>query len=302
MRNRKSKAPFFKLAGIVTSVLFVCFALACSQGTETAPNVGATVDAAVAATVDAQSAALPSEPTQANLGQAIPTQAPETPNPDLLATLLAAGAVTFEAQSTPTLSAHAPIPTPTPTPLATATPIPFNIKTANCHQEDTGGYEFVGSEGPQSYEPWGVREWYRTTWSGEYPNADQIRCLTSLYDSIEDARWSLNFSTALQRGWWSQEGLLEHRQITVVNIGEDSLAFEIETGRGSLPEYVSVNFLIRRGSAVIHLEAVSDIRNVNPRFRGAARRAFFGSVWNPLINLAHNADGRLLAELDRVSR
>ncbi len=40
----------------------------------------------------------------------------------------------------------------------------------------------------------------------------------------------------------------------------------------------------------------------NPSSRGYARNAFFGSVWNPLIQLAHRADGRLLAELDRVSR
>ena len=157
------------------------------------------------------------------------------------------------------------------------------------------------SEGPDSYEQWGVREWYRTTWSGDYPKADRIRRFTSVYDSIEDARWSLIYSTALQRGEWSQAGLLEHRQITGVNIGEDFLAFEIETGRGSLLEYVSANFLIRLGNVVIHLEAISDIGNYNPSSRGYARIAFFDSVWNPLIQLAHHADGRLLAELGRVA-
>ena len=199
-----------------------------------------------------------------------------------------------------------PMPTPTPVPTTiltpTPTPIPFDIKMANCHQEDTSDYEFVSSEGPHSYELWGVQEWYRTTWSGDYPKSDRIRCLTSVYDSIEDARWSLIYSTAIQRGEWSQAGLLEHRQITEVNIGEDSLAFEIETGRGSLPEYVSANFLIRWGNVVIHLEAISDIRNYSPSFRRNARNAFFGSVWSSLIEIAHHADGRLLAELDRVSR
>ena len=95
---------------------------------------------------------------------------------------------------------------------------------------------------------------------------------------------------------------MEHRQITGVIIGEDSLAFEIETGRGTLPEYVSANILIRRENVVIHLEAISEIGRVNPQFRGAARRAFFGSIWNPLIELAHLTHARLLAELDRVSR
>ena len=173
---------------------------------------------------------------------------------------------------------HTLTPRPIPTPVLTATPIPFDIKMATCRQEDTGGYEFVSSEGPDSYDQWGVQERYRTTWSGDYPKADRIRCLTSVYDSIEDARWSLNYSTALQRGEWSQAGLLEHRQITGVNIGEDSLAFEIEAGRGSLPEYVSANFLIRRANVVIHLEAISDIGRVNPMGRRSARRAFFDSV------------------------
>ena len=329
--------PLLNLAGLATPVLFVCLTLACSQATETAPDVGATVDAAVAATVEAQSVVPPSPLTltiDASLAatlasaagtveaqSAVPSSAP-TPTIDAsLAAALASAAATFEAESavppsapTPTNVGQtilAPMPTtvavpthtltPRPTPTTVPTPTPFDIKMANCHQEDTGGYEFVGSEGPNSYEPWAVWEWYSTTWLGDFP-IYEIRCLTSVYDSIEDARWSLIYSTALQRGWWSQEGLLEHRQIIGVNIGEDSLVFEIETGIGSLPEYVSANILIRRGIVVIHLEAISDIGNYNPSSRGYARNAFFGSVWSPLIEIAHHADGRLLAELDRVSR
>lgn len=357
LKNQKTKAPFLELAWLATSALFVCLTLACSQATATAPDLGATVDAAVAATVEAQGAAPSLAPTKSNLGQAIPTQmltaapiptstptvmpvptltpistptstliatpyptdrltptpyatpdqAPETPTIDLQSMLIEAAA-TFEAGNAATLSAPAPIlappstPVPTATPTPTPAPEPFDIKIANCHAEDTGGHEFVGSEGPYSHEQWGVREWYRTSWSGEYPKADKIRCLTSVYDSIEEARWSLVYSTAIQRGEWVQAGLLEHRQITGIIIGEDSLAFEIETGRGTLPEYVSANILIRWGNVVIHLEAISNIGWSAPSARGAAYRAFFGSVWNPLIELAHLTHARLLAELDRVSR
>ena len=363
LKKQKNKALFLKLAGLATYVLFVCLSLACEQAREPAPDVGATVDAAVAATLQAQSAVPPSAPTPtvdallaatveaqsvvppslltptidaslaATLASAAatfeaesavpPSALPPTIDASLAATL-ASAAATFEAQSavpssapTPTnvgQTTSAPMPTtvavptqtltprPTPTTVPTPAPTPFDIKMANCRQEDTGGYQFDRSEGPDSYEQWGVREWYRTTWSGDYPKADRIRCLTSVHDSIEDARWSLIYSTALQRGEWSQAGLLEHRQIAGVNIGEDSLAFEIETGRGSLPDYVSANFLIRRGIVVIHLEAISDIGGYNPKFRRNARNAFFGSVWSPLIEIAHHADGRLLAELDRAGR
>ncbi len=250
-----------------------------SAPTQTVDALAAAL-ASAAATFEAQSAVPPSAPTQTNVGQATSAPMPTT-------------------VAVPT---HTLTPRPTPTKVLTTTPTPFDIKMANCRQEDTGGYEFDRSEGPDSYEQWGVWEWYRTTWWGDYPKADRIRCLTSVHDSIEDARWSLIYSTALQRGEWSQAGLLEHRQITGVNIGEDSLAFEIETGRGSLPDYVSANFLIRRGIVVIHLEAISNIGRVNPKFRGNARDAFFGSVWSPLIEIAHHADGRLLAELDRPGR
>ena len=368
LKKKKSKALFLNIAGLATFVLFVCLSLACEQAREPALDVGATVDAAVAATLQAQRVVPPSAPTptiDASLATTLASAAatfeaqstvpPSAPTPTVdasLATTLASAAATFEAQSavpssapTPTIDASlaatlasaaatfeaqsavpssaptptnvgqtisAPMPTtvavpthtltPRPTPTTVPTPTLLDIKMANCRQEDTGGYEFVMSEGPDSYEQWGVREWYRTTWSGDYPKAERIRCRTSVYDSIEDARWSLIYSTALQRGEWSQAGLLEHRQIIGVNIGEDSLVFEIETGRGSLPEYVSSNILIRRGIVVIHLEAISNIGRVNPMFRGNARDAFFGSVWSPLIEIAHHADGRLLAELDRVSR
>ena len=248
---------FLKLAGFATSVLFVCLTLACTQGTESAPDVGATVDSAVAATVEARSPDLPSALAQtvdasqaATLASAattseaqstVPSPSPTQTIDASLAATLASAAATFEAQSAvppseparknvgPAIPAPMPttgaaptqelIPTPTLTPVPIATPTSFDIKMANCHQEDTDGYEFVSSEGAYSNEQRGVEEWYGTTWSGDYPKADRIRCLTSVYDSIEDARWSLIYSTALQRGEWSQAGLLEHCQITGVNIG-----------------------------------------------------------------------------------
>ncbi len=98
-----------------TIVILLALTIACSQGTETAPDVGATVDAAVAATVEAQNAVPPSTPAQmidATLAAILASDAdtfeaqspvpPSTPTQTIDAALgatIAAAAATFEAQS-----------------------------------------------------------------------------------------------------------------------------------------------------------------------------------------------------------
>lgn len=90
-------------------------------------------------------------------------------------------------------------------------------------------FSLAESEGPYSWEPWGIRKWYATDWWTD--NGYRIRCRTNTFDSVEDARWSLNYSTALQRVW-GQGGLLEHRQVFASISGDDPLAIEIEVAEG----------------------------------------------------------------------
>ena len=302
MKIQKCKGPFLKLAGLATCVLFVCLTLACSQATETIPDVGATVEAAVSATVEAQSSAPQSAPTQANFGRAIPTQVPaaavvptstpndtpisaSTPTPTLIP--MATPKPTTSAMrthtpaptstSTPTLTPTA-IPTPrrvatstpavTPTPTPTPTPIPFDIREANCQHEDLTAemsfhdFSLAESEGPYSWEPWGIRQWYVTDWWTD--DGYRIRCRTNIFDSVEDARWSLNYSTALQRVW-GQEGLLEHRQVFAPISGDDTLAIEIEVGR----RYTPTVYVEWTGS--YHSRLCGEIRDVPS---GKHRRSF----------------------------
>ena len=354
-----------KIVALAIAVLLSFFTIACSQETETAPDVGATVDAAVAATVEAQSAAPQSTPAQTNLGQAIPTQIPTvaaiptsmptatpvptdtlaptptatttptpfpapaptptpTPDPTLMAYLVSL--MTQPTQtSTPivtlvpaaTLTPNAtPTPTRWPTATPTPTPVPFDIKEANCQHEDLTtemswhDFSLTESEGPYRYEPWGIREWYRTDWWTD--DGYRIRCITNIFNSVEDAQWSLNYSTALERVW-GQEGLLEHRQVFAPISGDDTLAIEIEVGRrftvagqeATTHVYVAKFAMFRRGNIVVILEYGSTLKEVcpnNPILCSYAPDAFFNENWQPVTDIASRVDERLLAELARVNR
>lgn len=164
--------------------------------------------------------------------------------------------------------------TPTPDVIPTPTPISFNIKNANCQRRDLqqafDDYRLIDAIGPSRWDvdSWGAWQGYRTFWSsGGYT----IRCLTTMYDSIANARWSLNYSTAVQREWL-QQGLLEHHQVLAPTIGEDSLAIQIETGTRyrdfTTREYVATIVMFRRGVVVVTVEIGSRPTDVNPGLRG----------------------------------
>ncbi len=164
--------------------------------------------------------------------------------------------------------------TPTPILIPTATPMPFNIKSANCQHGDLRqvfrDYRLTDSIGPREWDvdSWGVWQGYSTFWSG---GGYTIRCVTTLYDSIANARWSLNYSTAVQREWL-QKGLLEHHQVLAPTIGQDSVALQIETGRRhrefTSREYVATIIMFRRGIVVVTVEVGRRPTDVNPFLRG----------------------------------
>ncbi len=202
---------------------------------------------------------------------------------------------------------HTHTPMPTPTPVPTATPTPFDIKKANCQHEDLPQetFEFIGSEGPHSWEPWGVREWYRTEWSD---SESRIRCITLVFHTIEDARRSLNYSTAVQRQW-GEAGLLEHHQVVVPAIGEDTLAIEIEVGQKivvqgeevPLEEYVATVVTFRYANIVATVEYGWETGS-NPLTVRYIVDAFFNSSPDRTAKIARLIEQRLLAELARVDR
>lgn len=171
-------------------------------------------------------------------------------------------------------------------------------------------FSLTESEGPYAWEPWGIREWYRTDWWTD--DGYRIRCITNIFNSVEDARWSLNYSTALYRVW-GQEGLLEHRHVFAPISGDDTLAIEIEVGRrytlsgreATTHDYVAKFAMFRRGNVVVVLEYGSALKEVcpnNPILCSYAPDAFFGSSWQPITDMASRVDERLLAELTRFNR
>lgn len=161
-----------------------------------------------------------------------------------------------------------------------------------------------------SWPPHGVREWYSTNWSSD--GGSKIQCLTSIYNSIEDARWALQYSTAVQNRWgqekrWSGKELLEHRQVVVPAIGEDTLAIEIEVGRKirvqgeevPLEEYVATIVTFRWANVVATVEYGWETGS-NPLTARYSVDAFFNSSPDRAVEIAHLFDERIRAELERV--
>ena len=103
---------------------------------------------------------------------------------------------------------------------------PIDIREAHCQQGDLGSYSRAGTDLWKA-EDWGAREAYSTEWTPGNNPGIKVRCLTLIYDSVEEARWALNYSTALQRAWAGKE-LLSNRQIVAPTIGQDALAFEVD--------------------------------------------------------------------------
>ena len=111
----KVKQTLLPKLTVLAAMTALAFVVACSQATTTAPDLGATVDAAVAATVEAQDAAPPSEPTQSNLGQANQTQVLKAaPIPTSMPTVM-------------------PVPTPTPTPTSAPTSTSIATPAPDAH-------------------------------------------------------------------------------------------------------------------------------------------------------------------------
>ena len=185
----------------------------------------------------------------------------------------------------------------------------LDIEKASCEHEDFRelGFELFRSERPTAESEDEVQERYRTDWSSSGGN--RIRCLTYVYSSIEDARWALQYSTAVQRRWDQEEErarreLLKHRQVVVPAIGEDTLGIEIEAGRQievqgkkvPLEEYVATIVLFRRANIVVSVEYAWVLGSA---FQNYAVEAFFReSPRNEPIKLARLVDDRLRVQLD----
>ena len=126
---------------------------------------------------------------------------------------------------------------------------PIDIREAHCQQGDLESYNRAGTDLWKA-EDWGAREAYSTEWKDWSNSGNKVRCLTLIYDSIDDARWALNYSTALQRAWAGEE-LLSNRQIVAPTIGQDSLAFEVD---GRLR---ATAVMFRQGTVVVMVETSS---------------------------------------------
>ena len=169
---------------------------------------------------------------------------------------------------------------------------PIDVEKAHCQQEDLPNYTLVASD-LWEVEDWGALEAFSTKWS--VPESE-IRCLTLIYDNTEDARWSLNYSTALQRAWL-QEGVLAHRQIAAPSIGDDNLAFQIETGRPlglqqtGNREAVATIVMFRRGSAVV-MVSMSCCPAINP----VMGRYFRPPAVDKPARIANIIDKRILSD------
>ena len=167
----------------------------------------------------------------------------------------------------------------------------IDVEEAHCKQEDLPDYTQMDI-GLWDADDWDAREVFSTEWSGsEY----KIQCLTIIYDNTEDARWSLNYSTVLQRAWL-QEEVLAHRQVSAPSIGDDNLAFEVETGRSlgsqhsGIREAVATTVMFRRGTAVV-MVSMSCCPSVNPIMGRYFRPP---AVDKPAI-IAHIIDNRILS-------
>ena len=168
----------------------------------------------------------------------------------------------------------------------------IDIEDAHCQQEDMTGYTLM-TTGLWDADEWDAQEAFSTEWSG---SGYKVQCLTLIYDSVENARWSLNYSTALQR-LLLQEGLLTHRQIAAPKIGDDNLAFEVEAGQhlrsqqlGSR-EAVATIVMFRRGTAVVMVD-VSCCPEINPIMRPYMMPPPVGEP----TRIAHSINKRILSD------
>ena len=133
---------------------------------------------------------------------------------------------------------------------------PIDIREAHCQQEDLESYNRTDTDLWKA-EDWGAREAYSTEWTHRN-NPSKVRCLTLIYDNVEEARWALNYSTALQRAWAGEE-LLSNRQVVAPTIGQDTLAFEVD---GRLR---ATAVMFRQGTVVVMVETSSfGSANLNP--------------------------------------
>ena len=297
------------------------------QAAPTPAPTAATVPTSMPTATPVPTHTLASKPTATPTPTPLPTPTSTptpTPDPTLMAYVVSlmpyptqtpAPLATLVPAATPTRNATSTL-TPRPTATPTPTPVPFDIKEANCQHEDLAAempfhdFSLAESEGPYTWEPWEIRQWYGTDWWTD--DGYRIRCRTNIFDSVEAARWSLNYSTALQRVW-GQEGLLEHRQVFAPVSGDDTLAIEIEVGRrftvagreATTHVYVAKSAMFRRGNIVVILEYGSTLKEVcpnNPILCSYAPDAFFTRSWQPVTDIASRVDERLLAELARVNR
>ena len=300
-----------KTIALVTVALFA-LPLACSppHTTDSTRDLDATVEAAVEATIESRATpTLETAPTSfasrstTPLPEPIPTP---TPTPTLI--------------STPTPSpTYTPTPTPRPTytPSPTATPIPFNITEAHCQREDFGeayadGYGITDTVGPEQWDAhaWRWRESFSTNWSGLISSDSilfDVSCRTVIYDSIDNARWSLNYSTAVQRAWSRADlELLVHRQVIVPTIiGEESLMFQIEAGPSELlsPSYTSTTVMFQRGNVVVAMTSSFSCNTIAPLFCDSFLSIHSRHSIEVLPNIAQLVDVRVLeAQLEQMLR
>ena len=155
---------------------------------------------------------------------------------------------------------------------------PIDIREAHCQQGDMESYNRAGTDLWKA-EDWGAIEAYSTEWTHRNNPGNKVRCLTLIYDSVEEARWALNYSTALQRAY-SGKSLPSHRQIIAPRIGQDALAFEVDGKR------LATTVMFRQETIVVMVETNSSI---NPWLRQQIK---WSAVGEP-TRIAHAIDNRI---------
>ena len=199
-----------------------------------------------------------------------------------------ATATSVSGQVPPTIT-----PTPTATPTRTPTSVPssngnFNITQANCTPADMpDDYAPFNISEPTLWQPnpWGVVATYWTDWERvdvPYQGVKQsLRCHTTIFNSVHDARWDMTYQNFLQRNVAPPQSMVyEHAQRVVPKFGDDAVGMYLGYGfdfSSVLPQssfspiYTNGVVQFLRGSTKVSLWLHTDARGINSMFRSNLR-------------------------------
>ena len=216
-----------------------------------------------------------------------------------------------------------PVPTTEPVPVPTTPPVPPSgsfddiLLEGNClHEDFQDTATFINMSGPDYWDPnpWGVVASYRTKWEiawggwhGDGSGKLDLVCMTVIYDRVDDARWALTYSTQMQYNGRSGR-LLEHEQVFLPTIGDDTLAYWNIYGRRLgyesqtpyIEDYLSYTVMFMRGRVVVLIGNGSGLVGIAPPSLHSSYKSSLHRIMPPRAeSVARKVDNRLQVQLQQ---